>query len=314
MVPWIERQFGSLEAVVKQRVVRITNRWTFEGTLFNPLRARRPMPAAQREGPRAEIASSRGDAFCQPETSTPADVFGRVRGQHSITAANVAKYERWCSVVIFDEHDPLLLTEDAVDDAIQTAFAWAERVLERDPEARYFFLMWNCLWRAGSSVVHGHAQVAAAHSSHFPRVECWRAAARRYGRGYFEDLYRAHDKLGLAFEHDGVRVLAHLTPAREKETLLIAPHATAELRRAIYKAISTLTQDLGVSAFNLGMYHRPLGRPTWRTFPVIVRLVDRGDPASRNSDFGAMELFGGSIVASDPFELIAALRTRFDAG
>src|SRR5579885_3757762 len=42
MKAWIKETFGSLAAALQQRVVRVTNRWTFEGAAFNPLRARRP--------------------------------------------------------------------------------------------------------------------------------------------------------------------------------------------------------------------------------------------------------------------------------
>src|SRR5713226_3727184 len=73
---WIERQFGSLEAVERQRIVRVVNRWTYEGALFNPLRARRPTPAgAGQLDP--DVEAARGDAFCQPESATPEDIFGR---------------------------------------------------------------------------------------------------------------------------------------------------------------------------------------------------------------------------------------------
>ena len=68
---WIERQFGSLRAVEHQHIVRVTNRWTFEGALFNPLRARRPTSSTSSELDQ-DIESSRGDAFCEPETQTPA--------------------------------------------------------------------------------------------------------------------------------------------------------------------------------------------------------------------------------------------------
>ena len=42
---WIAKYFGSVEAVSVQRVVKITNRWTLDGSLFNELRARRPLEA-----------------------------------------------------------------------------------------------------------------------------------------------------------------------------------------------------------------------------------------------------------------------------
>src|ERR687885_208418 len=42
---WIERYFGSLEAVLNQKVVKIANQLTLESTLFNELRAKRPLEA-----------------------------------------------------------------------------------------------------------------------------------------------------------------------------------------------------------------------------------------------------------------------------
>ena len=46
----------------------------------------------------------------------------------------------------------------------------------------------------------------------------------------------------------------------------------------------------------------------WSGFPTVVRIVDRGDPANRTSDMGAMELYAASVVASDPFRVAEALR------
>ena len=46
----------------------------------------------------------------------------------------------------------------------------------------------------------------------------------------------------------------------------------------------------------------------WRGFPPIARIVDRGDPANKTSDIGAMELYAASVISSDPFRLADALR------
>ncbi len=316
MHSWIEGQFGSLETVEQQKIVRVVNRWTLEEALFNELRSRRPLDNTGGDL-EAEIEATTGDPFCNLDTGTPADVFGRIRGRSSATASNVAKYEAWSAVIVFDEHNPLRLTEAGVDDAIRTAWAWAARVHQVDPPARFFLFMWNCLWRSGSSIVHGHAQAAVARRRHYAHVERWRLAAAAYRRrcrtAYFEDLFEAHRALGLAFEDRGVRVLAHLTPLKERETLLIAPSLTPELRRAVYLALSTFTERLGVRSFNAGMYHPPLAAPRagWKGFPVLFRVLDRGDPGNRNSDIGAMELFAASVIASNPFDVAAALRQRF---
>ncbi|HLY66793.1 MAG TPA: hypothetical protein VKU60_14765 [Chloroflexota bacterium] len=72
-----------------------------------------------------------------------------------------------------------------------------------------------------------------ARGSHFAHVQRWHAASRRYSGRYFGDLFQAHHNVALGFEWEGLRVLAHLTPIKEKETLLIAPTVTPALRRAL---------------------------------------------------------------------------------
>src|SRR5262245_57593598 len=42
MEGWVARQFGAVADVREQTIVKIVNRLTLEGALFNPLRARRP--------------------------------------------------------------------------------------------------------------------------------------------------------------------------------------------------------------------------------------------------------------------------------
>ena len=62
------------------------------------------------------------------------------------------------------------------------------------------------------------------------RVEGWRAAAERYhretGGDYFADLAEAHRALGLAAEIGPVARFALLTPAKEREIVLLAPADT----------------------------------------------------------------------------------------
>jgi len=316
MRPWVEGRFGSVGAVEEQRVVRVTDRVTLEGALFNELRASRPFEAREATDVRAEIEATRGDPFCDPERGTPEDVFGRVRGRRSVTASNVAKYDGFHGVVVFDEHDPLEITPESVDDLVGTALRWLRRAREADAEAVYPFLMWNCLWRAGGSVIHGHAQTTATRGSHYPKVERLRRAALAYraehGTSYFDDLHRAHGALGLAFDGGGAEAqgFASLTPVKEKEVVLLAPDAGAPLRRLLAGVLAGYRDRLGVSSFNVAFYLPP-EVPTgedWSGFPVVVRVVDRGDPANRTSDIGAMELYAASVVASDPFRVAEALR------
>jgi hypothetical protein len=316
MRAWIERSFGSVEAVLEQRIVRVTNRVTLQGTLFNGLRSSRPLDTGVSVDLEREIEATAGDPFCRPEEGTPADVFGRVRGEHSVTASNVAKYDGFHGVVVFDDHNPLPLTPEKVSDYVAVGLEWCRRVLESDPEARYPFLMWNCLWRAGGSIIHGHAQVTATRGTHYPKVEHLRRAALSYGAehgsDYFDDLCRVHEALGLALPAEaGVRAFASLSPVKEKELVVIGESPDDEhLRRTVGALLRDCVHSLGVHAFNVAFYMPPLS-PTvedWSEFPTVVHLVDRGSPANRTSDIGAMELYAASVVASDPFRVAEVLR------
>ncbi len=313
---WIEKFFGSVDAVRAQRVVRVTNRVTHEGALFNELRARRPMEAKGTDDARVEIERSIDDPFCRPETGTPADEFGRVEGEHAITASNVAKYDAHHGVLIFDRHDPTAAVDERyLSDYLATARRWAERAHASDAEARYYFLLWNSLWRAGGSIVHGHVQMTATRGSHYPKIEALREAALRYreayGRDYFEDLLAAHDALGVARRVGESLVLASLTPVKERELVVAAPPGADEgaLVPALARALAAY-RALGVISHNMALFLPPLsddGRD-WGGFRTHARLVDRGDPGNRTSDIGAMELYAAAVVSADPFRVIDAVR------
>ena len=341
MEPWLARTFGAVDATLRQRIIRVTNRWTFEGATFNPLRSRRPgsgttqaaAQAAAQAGPpplppelRERIQTTEGDDFCDPEHHTPADSFGRVHGQHVVTAANVAKAEGWHSVAIFDRHDPLAIDDALLADLLAVAGEWATRAHEDDDAARYFFLLWNCLPRAGASLIHGHAQMALSTVMAQARVELWRAAAARYaaetGGDYFADLAAIYQGLGLAVTtgDPSVTMLASLTPAKEREFVLLAPPWRADgrtlaletLAQPLAAGLDVMLHALGVRAFNVALFGPPLpGDPRadeWASFPLVARFVDRGNPLAPTSDIAGLELFGSSVIASDPFDVARSLR------
>jgi len=321
MNPWIESYFGSVEAVRTQHIVRVTNRLTFEGALFNTLRASRPIDGSggtAAQDVEATIRATEGDAFCHPLTGTPADVFGRARGRHALTAANIAKADAWHSVIVYDEHHPLRFDAGRVADYVETAQEWARLAHQADPQARYPLFMWNCLWRGGASILHGHAQMVLTRGMHFGRVEAWRQAAARhhaaYGTDYFADVAAVMRALGLAVDRGTVVLYPTLTPCKEKEVQIVAPRLDDDLTAAIYHVLRTLIDRLDTRSFNLALYQPPLGprsdqaEDDWEGFPFIVRLVDRGSLHVGTSDIGAMELFAQSVITADPFRVADALR------
>jgi len=176
MRPWIEKQFGSVDATINQKIVRVTNLITLDGVLFNWLRSSRPVWKSEPFDIEAALAQDRADPLADPYTGTPADVFGRVRGRYCVTASNIAKFDGFHGLVVFDEPNPLHWDRDHLRDYLETAERWALEANRVDPAAKYYLFIWNCLWRAGASLLHGHAQVMLGRDMHYAGVESLRRA------------------------------------------------------------------------------------------------------------------------------------------
>jgi galactose-1-phosphate uridylyltransferase len=310
---WIEQRFGSEDLVRHQKIIKVTNTVTLEGVLFNWLRSSRPIWHENVDLDQ-ELAKAGGEPFDDPYKMTPEDVFGRVEGEHCVTASNIAKFDGFHGVIIFKEAHPLRWDREHIHDYLNTAERWAALAHRSDPTAKYYFFLWNCLWRAGASLLHGHAQMLLGRDLHYAAVEYQRRVALQFEathRGnYFEALYVAHENVGAGFERDGVRVMANLAPVKEHEVILMADEMTDQLKDRIYEALACLRDQVGVRSFNLVLYRPPLAPSdeSWEGFPVMVRIVDRGDPTMRTNDFGGMELYAASVLASDPLKLAQTLR------
>ncbi|MCD6452712.1 MAG: hypothetical protein J7K77_00200 [Dehalococcoidales bacterium] len=315
MEDWVTQQFGSVAAVTHQQIVRVANGVTVDETLFNPLRGFRPTQGKESANLKTQLArASIKDLFANPEANTPADSFGRVKGKYCITASNVAKYDSLHSIVIFNDFHPLHFSREQIIDYLDTAIKWARQARASKPEAKYFFLIWNCLWPAGASICHGHAQVMLAQERHYARIERLRQAAlgyhRRYGANYFDDLFQAHRSVGCAMEKEGVRIMAHLTPFKDNEVVLLGDALNRSFKARVYEILACFRDRLGVTSFNFSLVTPPLAETEedWTGFPVMARLVERGNPDSGVSDIGGMEIYAASVVSSDPFELAWQLR------
>ncbi|MFL5801410.1 MAG: hypothetical protein ACJ8CR_06670, partial [Roseiflexaceae bacterium] len=289
---------------------------------------------------RIATALAGGDIFRDPLRDTTADLFGRIRGQFCVSAANVAKYEGWHGLLIFDEPHPLRFDAARLRDYLDTALRWLAAAHAQDAQAIYPLIFWNCLPKSGATQMHGHMQLALARGMHYARVELWRRAAQayraEYGARYFDDLFAVHQALGLAIPRDaGTRAFAHLTPLRNREIVLFADHrppttdhrppttsspqrttdngqqTTDALADTLYAVLRNLIDVQGMRAFNLALALPPLGPSSedWSDFPILARLGDRGDPLAASSDLGASEIYATGCVTVDPFEVAAQLRS-----
>lgn len=315
MTTWIESTFGSVEAVKVQDFIKITNHVLYEGSIFNELRTKRPMIFdSQLNEVIKEIEKGGDGPFAHPLTGTPADTFGRIKGKYSISASNITKYDGLHGLVIYNDHDPLMFNEERIRDYFDVARQWFDKAHGTNQKAIYPFYTWNCLWNAGSSVVHGHAQIALTEGQAYAKIEEMRSHALEYQENhksnYFEDDYKIHENLALGFEKGGVKIHAKITPIKEKEIILTSPNFDDNLANALGGVLRSLKENMGVFTFNVGVILRPLMKTpeVWDHMPVIVRVVDRGNLSSKTADIGAMELFAQSVVGSNPYHVIRELK------
>ncbi|MCK4429633.1 MAG: hypothetical protein KAU95_04605, partial [Candidatus Aenigmarchaeota archaeon] len=183
-------------------------------------------------------------------------------------------------------------------DYFTTAEKWFEKVKKTDKEAKNFFLIWNCLWRAGSSIVHGHMQLTASKVRYGKLnllAKIFDEYKEKFGSDYFMDLFRVHQSLGLGIKIKNSMLLFYLTPVKEKEIVIFSKEKSfANLSSLVYQVIQNYFK-LGVMSFNLSLCKIS---DYW-----VVRIVDRGSLKNRSSDIGAMELYANPVISSDPFKL-----------
>ncbi|MEN6592684.1 MAG: hypothetical protein ABFC12_05525 [Methanobacterium sp.] len=306
---------ASLKMFKEQQIIKFFNVWTGEGTIFNSLRASRP--GLKLEGDAKHLQKLIKDSkkrcdFCDPERYTPEDSFGRIKGKFCITAANIAKYDAWSSLLIFKKHNPLEFSLQELSDYFETAFKWFNKVYQKDERYHFPFMVWNCLYKAGASQIHGHGQLLMTREFPYAKMENLNSSVAKYkkevGKDYFSDLYYLHHALGLAQSYGEVKFMVSITPLKEKEILIISPEAPSESNEAkevIFKILRCYVDVLGVESFNLALYC-----PSLKSYgyPYLVKIVDRGPLFINTADMGGMELYGSSIAANDPYKVIKSIR------
>lgn len=307
MEEWVKKTFGSIESVEKQKVIRIDNKITGETSLFNELRSKRPV---KRSTSSKKMKKPKNCPFCQPLKLTPEDAFGRIKGKHCITASNIAKYDYFHGLIIFNEHNPYSFEKEKISDYIDVAMKWFKKANKEDKRAVYPYLMWNCLWRSGASINHGHMQTTLT-TKEYPKIKILRKKRKKYEKkyssNYWGDLFRIHKSLGLGINEEKTKVFLYLTPIKNKETIIYSPNGlTEELKYSLSKVLKAYYK-IGIRSFNVSFYLPPLETKG----EVLVRFLDRGPLSKRTSDMGAMELYATPVIEDDPFKLIKHVKKMF---
>lgn len=300
----------SLDGLTTQLLIEPYNPWNHSRVVFNRERAKRLPELGDLSNLKAEILRTlHHNQFCNYQEKTPKNRFngpGRIESRFNVTAASLYMSAQSHGILIF-EHDPLAIpSEEAFLDRYEVADQWHEAAEDRSPDSVYHSIIENKLKKAGGTVIHGHAQLAARPGRHEGDMEEYLDNTHWYydktGRDYFDDLFRAHQAVGLAIELDGIRAFPSLTPKKEAEVNVFADRFDAPARRFLHKLYSYFMSEVS-PAFNVMIGLRPQsydGRDWGRVPGVIISIVSRGDPTRENSDIGGFEMMGTKIVSTDP--------------
>lgn len=270
----------------KQQIIIVRNKILNQETHFNVWRSKRKEPRQQNLDNQNYY-----DPFCDAFNLTPADIFGRLENDSALSAANLAKSSKNHSLIIFKKHS---LDEKDINNALLLAQNWFNYFKEKNR-----LIIWNYGFRSGASIWHPHLQIFALEElplkikNFFDNLTKYQ---KQYQRNYFEDLFLIANKLKLAKKMKNLNIVINLTPFKDDELMFWHQNlglSLKDLSNLIYRYYQLFEN------FNLFLFQDQ------KLF--IGFLVNRGESSKINSDVGALEIYGFSVVGSNPFDLIRKL-------
>jgi hypothetical protein len=214
-------------------------------------------------------------------------------------------------IVFGDEsmHDLLHLTRADFVALFEAAQAYIAMARAKHPEVDCFLVFMNGGRPSAASVLHPHLQVVGRPGRHFEYAEAIAACGKS---DYWQRSAAVHAEIGLSIT-DGVSTAwATLVPLKDRDVTGIS--ATLKGGAALmHDALTALLQH-GTNTFSLAAIVMPSATPVTARFEgwpsVVWRLIDRGDALAPHADIGCMELFGTSVVTTDPFMVAQWLQGR----
>ncbi|XP_059141627.1 uncharacterized protein LOC131929436 [Physella acuta] len=314
---WLGNKNELYEELFRQNIIHISNMYTRETTVFNPLRDKRPVtkPKESEEDYLERITkeSAVNCDFCKYKNYTAEDEFGRVESELSFTASNIFKLDRLHAVVTIKDHDPVNWSYDQYMDMMRLTNVWLDKAFRNEPDAMFPAIIWDLLPKSGSSQLHPHDQVFLSPNRYQGMVESWRRAAQDYysdlHSNYFTDLITIYSALGLAVPFKSAVALASLTPRKDNEVVIIAPEASDDFFELIYYVLRGYMDDLKKYSFSLGGGYPAMDKNCKNgRIPAFVRIITRGVMTEIRTDISALELFTATNVNIDPYKVVANIK------
>lgn len=348
VLKWLDNNPSYLQQAHRQKVIKLYNKFLHEEMIFNPLRGKRPQAPNQLSDKNYSFSlieeTKKNCDFCERNyiKNTASDVFDRIETDLSYTAANTFKYDKWHSLVMSRNHNPLQLSEEEVIDMFKVCLKWFAKVNTLDNKATYPELIWDAMPKAGASQVHTHLQVSMGLSSYYGGMRRILDAASHYfilnQRNFFSDFILVHKALGLANKYNQTYVILNMIAVKEQEIMLIGENNQESydtISRLLHRIIKIFVEDFEQYSYSLGMYipaydKSKLDLKANDFFPrddhlvkdtelnsdklrkIFCRIVFRTPVTSLRSDVNGLDLYTSSVLGIDRYTIANKLFKKLD--
>ncbi|XP_046406143.1 uncharacterized protein LOC124171040 [Ischnura elegans] len=317
---WFHNKEDLVNAMKSQSLIHFRNLYTKEHTIYNPLRSKRPMQKLDKD-PKVYVdeisaATRKSCDFCNYKEMTAKDLFDRIEGKHSVTAANAFKIDKWHGLMLTKKHNPSDITEEELVDLFNTTLKWFKRVNREDKSSRFPNILWDSLPHAGASQVHPHVHGLMDTDHYYGILEEQNRASIEYheatGNNYWEDIIEIHHALGLTKRFGDAIALTSLTSRKDNEVMLISDEPSLDLFRLLYYVIQTYYQRYKIYCHSSGMAFPAFGDMHDSSLPALIRISTRGDCSNVRSDISSLELYTVYNVNADLYEVISNISATVD--
>lgn len=317
---WLHNDSNLLEQIHRQHLIHVFHPLTSEHTVYNPVRASRPMPTHKTDPfewiNNLSLVTSVDCDFCKYKENTAVDLLGRDDANDTARVTNTFKVESWHSMVVTKYlHHPLNFTRDLMSHFFEAAVAWVYDVSQMDTNYIYPNIAWDTLHHAGASQIHPHIHMMMAPDHYYGYFELLRSAAQRYyeekGENYFNVVLEVHAALGLAVHYGKAVAISTVTGKADLEVMFLSERPDEDFYHLIYYTVNAYHDTFTQLCKGFAGALPPMGtsdRASRGRMPTVAKLISRGDCTSLRTDYSSFEIFQIVYRIYDPWRVAAAIR------
>ncbi|MCL4139614.1 UNVERIFIED_CONTAM: hypothetical protein GTU68_026565, partial [Idotea baltica] len=232
-------------------LVHVFNRLTYEQSVYNPVRSKRPSQSASGNVrsfvDKVNHETEKNCDLCSYARQTAVDELGRHETAYTVRMSNSFKIERWHGMVITkNSHHPTNLSSGEVLMLFEDAILWASQIQDMEPAYKFPHLAWDTMYKSGASQIHPHVHVTVSPDHFYGLIERFRHVSRDYfqktRQSYFSSLIQVYSSIGLAVRYGSAVALPTIAGVGDMEVMLLSEEPSRDLYLLLYFVIKAYHQ------------------------------------------------------------------------